>query len=487
MGTRVAGGVAHRVLTSAAVLAAVVLAALLILPGTPAGAAAQRSAEQMTTSRADGGTPGWTAEQAIAALTAGPVAQLLGSPAVFDTAALTAAIGTSNVKILAVPFAHPEKLTDSDMDDATSDELDKVRSWSYEQDADLVTVVGLKINLSGLYEQWPDSVPDLQRVMVRADLTQNLLFSIAYEQSGLAAADATEPQVGELETEVQAAPADTETIASALATDGYYAAPGVDAPEAAFPGWQEVGPDRVVRVALLPGPAAGEPLVDELTPLAARFPDDIVVVATGRWVQMAGPDQQLLDSATLYGYGAFYNRVVQNDLPAANLSLGMLRRVGALRTGAVSDQQSPATTDPVSGVSPILPWLFVGTALIVVAGLLLLRRRRVTKTADAARDDRRARSRTTAQLSLLSQQILDLDGLATNGAARDLVDRATERYGTARDLLLKSGDRQVAQSAIDEASELLARAAADIGVPLAGAPTDREPTATDDLAPQGDR
>ncbi|MET0863034.1 MAG: hypothetical protein ABWZ98_01740 [Nakamurella sp.] len=434
------------------------------------------------TTEAGSAPPGWTAEQAIAALTAGPVAQLMGSPAVFDAAALTTAIGSSNVKILAVPFARPVKLTDSDMDDATSDELDKVRSWSYEQDADLITVVGLKINLSGLYEQWPDSVPDLQRVMVRSDLTQSLLFSIAFEQSGRDAADAAE-QEGVLETEQPADPADTETIATELAADNYYAAPGVDAPATAFPGWQEVGPDRLVRVALLPGPAAGQPLVDELTPLAARFPDDIVVVASGRWVQMAGPDQQLLDSAVLYGYGAFYNRVVQNDLPAANLSLGMLRRVGALRTGAVTDQQGPATTDPVSGVSRALPWLFLGTAVIVVAGLLLIRRRRVTRTADVAREDRRARSRTTAQLAMVSGQILDLDGLAGQGEARELLTRATERYGTARDLLRSGGDRLVAQSAIDAASDLLARAAAVVGVPLAGAWDET----TDSLAPHGDR
>ena len=180
--------------------------------------------------------------------------------------------------------------------------------------------------------------------MVRSDLTQSLLFSIAYEQSGRDAADATE-QPGELETPVPADPADTETIAAALAAEKYYVAPGIDAAgrrlsrtcrrsdrtgSCASPCW----PDR---------PPA-QPLVDQLSPLAARFPDDIVVVATGRWVQMAGPEQDLLDSAVLYGYGAFYDRVVQNDLPAANLTLGMLRRVGALRTGSVSDQQGPATT-----------------------------------------------------------------------------------------------------------------------------------------------
>jgi hypothetical protein len=202
--------------------------------------------------------------------------------------------------------------------------------------------------------------------------------------------------------------------------------------------------------------------------LAARFPNDIVVVATGRWVQMAGPEQNVLDSAVLYGYGAFYDRVVQNDLPVANLTLGMLRRVGDLRTGSVSDQEGPTTDDPVSGVSPWLPWLFIGTAVIVVAALLLVRQRRSRKSVDAARTDRRSRNRAIAQLSVLSEQILQLDGLAKDGSPRKLVAKATERYGTARDLLLQDGDLAVAQSALDEASDLLTGAAPELDVPLAG-------------------
>jgi len=194
--------------------------------------------------RQDDSTTAWTAEQAIAALSAGPVAQLAGSPAVVDTAVLTAAIGTSNVKIIAVPFAQPANPLDSDLDDATKEQLAAVRSWAYDQGVDLITVVGLKISLGGLFEQRPDTLPELQRIMVRSDLTQNLLFSIAYEQSGRDAADATE-QEGALETAAPANPADTETIASAMAADGYYAAAGIGAPAEAFRDWQDVGPDRV--------------------------------------------------------------------------------------------------------------------------------------------------------------------------------------------------------------------------------------------------
>jgi hypothetical protein len=220
---------------------------------------------------------------------------------------------------------------------------------------------------------------------------------------------------------------------------------------------------------MLAGPEPGAPLVDQLSPLAARFPDDIVVVATGRWVQIAGPEQNLLDSAVLYGYGAYYDRIAQNDLPIGNLMLGMLRRVGDLRTGSVSGQQGPETDDPVSGVSAALPWLFIGTAMLLVAVLVLFRRRRTGNMLSAARDDRRARSRTTAQLAVLSEQIVQIDGLAQDGAPRELVTRAAERYGTARDLLVADGDLRVVQSALRDASEWLARAAAELDVPLAGA------------------
>ena len=410
----------------------------------------------------------WTAEQAIGALSTAPVAQLPGSPAVLDTQVLTDAIGTSNVKILTVPFAQPENPLDRELDEATDEQLKKVRSWAAGSDVDLVAVIGLNITLGGIFEQRPDTLSELQRIMVRSDLTQNLLFSTANEQSGREPAYATE-RPGTPETPVPADPAEIEPIAAAMVAEKYYATTGIGAPEKAFKDWQDVGPDRVVRVALLTGPTAGEPLVDHLGPLTARFPDDIVVVATGRWVQMAGPEQNLLDSAVLYGYGAYYDRVVQNDAPVANLALGMLRRVGDLRTGSVADQQGPSTDDPVSGVSPALPWLFAGTAVIVVAGLVLFAQRRRAKTVDASRNERRAGSRTTAQLSVLSEQILQLDGLARDGAPRTLVSKATERYGTARELLVNDGDIHLAQSALDEASALLIRAAADLDVPLVGA------------------
>ena len=413
----------------------------------------------------------WSSEQAIAALTATTVVTLPGSPAVIDEQRLTQAIGTSSIKILAVPFAQPEKPTDSRMDEATSDELQTVRSWALDRDIDLITVVGLHISLGGILEQRPDSIPDLQRTMLRSDLTPSLLFSVAYEQSGQDAADevseTTETKTAEVA--VPADPATTETIAAVLAQDKYYAAAGVDAPEGAFGDWQKVvGPDRVVRVALLPAPAAGEPLVDQLGPLAARFPDDIVVVATGRWVQMAGPEQNLLDSAVLYGYGAFYDRIVQNDLPLANLVIGMLRRVGDLRGGTVSDQAGPTTDDPVSGVTPLLPWLFAGTAVLVLAALLLVRRRRSASEIVAARIERRERARTMAQLAPISEQLLQLDGPARHGRSRELVTSASERYGVARDLLLHNGDLDVARDALGEASELVADAAAELQVPISG-------------------
>ena len=78
--------------------------------------------------------PSWTAEQAIAALTAEPVVKLPGSPAVIDEQRLTEAIGTSTVKILAVPFAQPEKPTDSRHGRRHQRASWRtVRSWAFDQ------------------------------------------------------------------------------------------------------------------------------------------------------------------------------------------------------------------------------------------------------------------------------------------------------------------------------------------------------------------
>ena len=428
----------------------------------------------------------WTAERAIAALTAAPVVRMPGSPAVFDERTLTKAIGTSGVKILAVPFALPEQPTSSDLDDTTSEQLKKVRSWASTADVDLIVVVGLKILVGGIFEQRPDTVPDLRRIMLRSELTQSLRFSVAFERFGREAADKVETPA----TPEPAVPADRaadETIVAALAEQKYYAAPGVAAPEGAWADWQvAVGPDRVVRVALLAAPAPDQPLIDEIGPLRTRFPHDIVVVAHGRWIEIAGPEQQLLDSAILYGYGAYYDRIAQNDVPLANLVLGMLRRVGDLRAGTVSDQQGPATDDPVSGVSPALPWLFVGTALLAGAGLVVFRRRRTSRAADTVRDELRERARTTAGLAVLSEEILQLDGLAQHGRSRMLLSKTAERYGTARDLQLSDGDPGVARRALKDASVLVRQAATELKVPLAPPPAAGDRTGHDGGLLSGD-
>ncbi len=398
----------------------------------------------------------WTAQQVISTLTTAPMVKLDGSPAVFDQARIVAAIGSSPVRILALPFA-PKAA------DPHAQDVEEVRTWAVDHDITLVVVTGLQAEVGGLLLR-PDSLPTLQRVMLRSDLTEQMLYVVAHPDLGH---DNSPDEPAVVEREVPAGAGEIDTISAALAREKYFAGPGSGAPARPFDDWQSAGTDRVVRVALMAPPAAGAPFVDLLTPLAARFPHDIVVVATGRWVEMAGPEQSLLSSAVLYGYGTYYQNVTENGVATANLVLAMSRRVGDLRSGEVSGRAGPATSDPVSSVSPALPWLFAGTALLVVVGALLIGRLRTSRRRRLARSAGNRGARLSAQLAILAAQIVQLDGLAGQGRSAELLTRASERYGTARDVLSRRGDELIAETAIEQAAKELQQAAGELGVRLA--------------------
>src|SRR6185312_8575669 len=77
--------------------------------------------------------------------------------------------------------------------------------------------------------------------------------------------------------------AEVARIGDALARDQVFTAPGV-ATASRTDRWDRAA-GLTVRIAAFPAVTEGGPLVDYLTPLAARFPDDLVVVVYGLWVQ----------------------------------------------------------------------------------------------------------------------------------------------------------------------------------------------------------
>ena len=216
--------------------------------------------------------------------------------------------------------------------------------------------------------------------------------------------------------------------------------------------------------------APGQQLTDLIGPLEQRFPQDVVVVMRGRWIEVAGPDQEILDSAVLWLYGNYmkpFLRWVVEPSQAVGLLAG---QIGLLRTGVISNQ-APATTatDPVSAASAWLPWLLAGIALLLagIGGWWAGRSRRNSRMAADAqmRSGILRRRRFGARLASVAGRIIELDGSAKDHAARGEVDAAVERYRMARDVLTDDGDLDAAAVALDSAQRHLVSAGRILDVP----------------------
>ncbi|MBM9468387.1 hypothetical protein [Nakamurella leprariae] len=390
----------------------------------------------------------WTVDEAIAALRSDDIASVGGAPARIDESVVRPALAAANAKLLLLPFA------DRDARRTSYDQVSAVQEWAAEQEFELLSVTGLMASVS-IFTVSPDELGGLQTNLLRQDVTRQARFAARY----LVDRDAAQAEDTDTQVEVPV-PADPELVAAvgdALAAEGFFRADGV-ADDVVAQGW-DVGPDLRVRAAFLPSPGLDGGYPNLIGPLAQRFPDDVVVVVTGRWFDMAGPEPDLLRAALLYSYGAYTDFFLQYGEAPHRLLNGIASRIRALRTGVTTDQPSPETADPVGGVSGVLPWLFSGTAAVLVGGswLLARRRNRMRRVAQAERDraDELQRDRLAGQVAALSARLLELEPLAREDEDRRLVDTALQALAEARDLLAARGDPDDAERSLARARQAL--------------------------------
>jgi hypothetical protein len=367
-----------------------------------------------------------------------------------------------------------------------------LQTWSEQQGWPLIVVQGLQVLVSA-YQISPGAVADLEPVLAHDDVTHQVLRAIVVlqkEATGTAGAAVTTPggsatPAGSLTTtdagsadgpaalpaQSTADPGEVERIGDALAADRIYNDPALSA-QTVDQRWANVGPGLVVRAAFLPPAAPGRTLPDLITPLSKRFPGDVVVVMRGRWMEVAGPEQEMLDSATLWLYGNYMKPFLRWDVQPTQFVALLAGQIGLLRTGVVSDQSSPVTpNDPVNSARSWLPWLFAATALVLAgaAGWWAGRSRRNSRIAAEAaqRQGILRRRRIGARLAGVAGGIIELDALAQNRTAQDERDAAVERYRVARDLLTDDGDLEIAGDALEAAERHLVSAGRALGTPTA--------------------
>lgn len=471
------GLVVRRVGAAAAALACGIAVALL--PGAAAHAAPpspteaqQLAAHGLAGSPEPAATTGWDLEAAQEAVLSGPISALPGSPARLDEDAVAAALDGTNIRVLTMPFAPVNRDEASEL----GQQRIELRQWaSQDHDIDLVTVVGYEVNFN-IFTLSPDSMTEIEEILAYGDVTAQVLYGIEYLILDERPADAPPP------SETRRVDADAqliEEVAAALETDGVYVAP--DAATGATEEPWTVDEGLLVRAAFFPTAERGAPLPDLLGPLRERFPDDVVAVVHGRYLEAAGPSEiaDLVHGSALWTYGTYSGSLLGWDIGMPRIVSLFTDRMALLRTGVVSDQEPPSPpADVVSNAKAALPWVFGAAAVLIAAAVvarpLLFRRRDVDQHAAAAgATQTRLRRSLSVELAEFSRQLLGVEPLALEGPAREQVDIAAERYRVARETLSKDGDIRVVQDALASASGALRLAAKTLGVSLAEAePTD---------------
>ncbi|MTD17244.1 hypothetical protein GIS00_25260 [Nakamurella sp. YIM 132087] len=399
----------------------------------------------------------WSPEAAIGELRTSDWAVMPGSVAVIDRTAVEAAIGDSGIKVLVTPFSG---LSEEDRD-AQYDAISEVRDAIEVDDVEVIEVTGLSVGAS-IFDIVPSDLAELHPVLERFDVTGQVVAAAVYLQTRELPDDAP-----------QATPATAATAAEVAATvadlrrDPVVVRDGAVVDSDPEQLWRNRLPDGALRLVVMPPIAVGS---DDIGPTAAdlapSFPGETVVVLRGRWIDIAGPDQQELDSAVAWSYGFASSGLFGWELdPGPQVAL-VARRLAEIRSGVVTDQATPDRSDPLGFVLRVLPFVALATVLVLV--VVTLRRRsqervqELQEAADAA--DRRAAA--AARLPDLAAGILALDGLARTGTDAGIaLERASRNYREARQILTGTPDSDRAGELVDTAGREIATAADLLDVP----------------------
>lgn len=402
----------------------------------------------------------WTAAEAIAGLTVGAIFTVPGSVAKLDEPAVRQALAGTPIQVLILPHNGLESANR----DIQSDKSREVRDWARGRDITLIVIDGLQIHLPPLYNLVPTDFGELQPMLLRNNVTSLVLSGVDRLVAQAAEVDYVDQRTDPmLEAAIPADPALIRRVGDALASDRVYSAPGVDPSITRVPGWDI---DITTRVAAFPALEPDERLTDLTAQLAERFTDDVVIVVHGQWLEVAGPQQDLLDAALLELYGEYYTAISEWGAPLPGLIRILIDKIGVWRSGVVADLAPPAAApDPVNTIQPLLPWLFLLVGLSIAAIVATGLRARQIRVRTGKSRDQHDFDRASAEMAVIAQRLQLADdnrsGQLSKAATAELA-RAAERYRTARDILQRRGSAKVAREALATAAQRLTEA----GVPV---------------------
>jgi hypothetical protein len=405
------------------------LAGLLLAGGVAAGVAPQAVAQPQER------PPKLDVQQAVRELADQRIYRAPGAVATFDEDRVLAALGDDTWLVVAPYTGRIEEGNNYADGDAHDKEVgEPLREWAEKNDRNLILVEGISVSTygdAGIMAS-ASNIPELRQITAYLDVTIPVIFAARFFDDEETAADFDGPLI----EPVKPTKAQVDDLVAHLRTGRVYNAPGRDDPidprmaQVA----EEYGID--VRIAAFPVPDRGEPIVDYAPELLKRFPGEVVMVATGRWLDVAAREQSKAESARDYAYGRFeigsfrQGSLMQDRVGTVLERLQSLLRDTAYGRPQPQPQPRPQPYDVRQTINTLTPWVLLGSALVLGGVGLYSWRRGQADRADAERRAmRRESARAMAKIGALGALLLAADerGETPNPAA-------AERHATARHL-----------------------------------------------------
>jgi hypothetical protein len=375
------------------------------------------------TAQPGGKPPKLDVPAATAALKSTPIYRAPGAVAKFDEARVRSEL-TDGIRVLVAPYTG-EYANGNNY--ATSDEhLDQVynplNEWAEDNKLKLIKVEGLFISMTGGTAVGPSNIPELRQYTAYQDVTASLLALIRLAK-GMPADQAKQVNY---EMDPVVAPTETQvaTMAERLRQNPIYNDPARVDRVTLSPNVIKDKAGFGVRIAALPAPNRGQPVVDYAPALGKLFPDDVVMVATGGWLDIAAPEQDKAISARNYAFGRYEIGTFQKGGTVDGRISSVVIRLQLLIKDKPFGRPLPEAFDLRKKISDLAPWVLLGSAAIIAVASVVAYRIRKARRAEADEMTLRvATAETHAEITGLGEALLESPNAD-----------AAERYATAQTL-----------------------------------------------------
>ncbi|MCT2581879.1 hypothetical protein [Actinophytocola gossypii] len=372
-------------------------------------------------------------EPIITALNAGErIIRAPGTVARFDEARVRAELGTDG-RLVVLPYVDYELYRDEN-DESRYYELvrEPILDWALDREVPVVLVTGLDVTMFGggatLDHRLPADLAELRTTVATRVITERL---VVFARLGRGySPDAAENVEYHHPDPVPAPPGRVAELIAALRKDRIHNAPGREEPIEDWVAEDAADEhDLNVRIAAFPGLAPGRPVVDYATPLGKAFPDEVVLVLHGDWLDIVAPDQRKALAARAFVYGDADLSMLTAAGNGNRVLARTVERLDLLLTETAwghpqpPPQPRPQPFDVQRAVSALAPWVLVGSAVVLGgAGML---RHRTRAAAMAAAEERALRAESASAMAAISDAgAVDPAAAERHASARLLYDQA---------------------------------------------------------------